>query len=66
MGNSYQSIRIRTTILNKIITNKQKTMILKTVYAPIIYVDEQTGRIINREELKNLSYKSRLEQHGEK
>ena len=40
-------------------------MILKIVYAPTVYVDEQTGRIINREELKNLSYKSRLEQHEE-
>ena len=40
-------------------------MILKTVYAPTVYVDEETGRIINREELRNLSYKSRLEQHEE-
>ena len=40
-------------------------MILKIVYAPTVYVDEQTGRIIKREELKNLSYKSRLEQHEE-
>ena len=40
-------------------------MILKTIYTPTVYVDEQTGRIINREELKNLSYKSRLEQHEE-
>ena len=40
-------------------------MILKTVYAPTVYVDEQTGRIINREELRNLSYKPRLEQHEE-
>ena len=40
-------------------------MILKTVYAPTVYVDEQTGRIISREELKNLSYKSKLEQHEE-
>ena len=40
-------------------------MILKTVYIPTVYVDEQTGRIINREELRNLSYKSRLEQHEE-
>ena len=28
-------------------------------------MDGETGRIINREELKNLSYKSRLEQHEE-
>ena len=40
-------------------------MILKTVYAPTVYVDIQTGRIINREELKNLSYKSIIEQHEE-
>ena len=40
-------------------------MILKTVYAPTVYVDGETGRIINREELKNLSYKSILEQHEE-
>ena len=40
-------------------------MILKTVYAPTVYVDEETGRIINREELRNLSYTSRLEQHEE-
>ena len=38
-------------------------MILKTVYAPTVYVDGDTGRIIDREELKNLSYKSRLEQN---
>ena len=40
-------------------------MILKRVYIPTVYVDEQTGRIINREELRNLSYKSRQEQHEE-
>ena len=40
-------------------------MILKTIYAPTVYVDETTGRIIDREELRNLSYKSRLEQHEE-
>ena len=40
-------------------------MILKTVYAPTVYVDEKTGRIINREELRNLSYTSRLEQNEE-
>ena len=40
-------------------------MILKTVYAPTVYVDGQTGRIINREELRNLSYKSLLEQNEE-
>ena len=40
-------------------------MILKTVYAPTVYVDEKTGRIIDREELKNISYKSRLEQNEE-
>ena len=40
-------------------------MILKTVYAPTVYVDEKTGRIIDREELRNLSYKSRLEQNEE-
>ena len=40
-------------------------MILKTVYAPTVYVDGETGRIINREEIKNLSYKSRLELHEE-
>ena len=27
-------------------------MILKTVYAPTVYVDETTGRIIDRKELK--------------
>ena len=40
-------------------------MILKTVYAPTVYVDETTGRIIDRGELRNLSYTSRLEQHEE-
>ena len=40
-------------------------MILKKVYAPTVYVDGDTGRIIDREEIKNLSYKSRLEQHEE-
>ena len=40
-------------------------MILKTVYAPTVYVDGDTGRIIDREELKHLSYKSRLEQNEE-
>ena len=40
-------------------------MILKTVYAPTVYVDEATGRIIDREELRNLSYRSRLEQNEE-
>ena len=40
-------------------------MILKTVYAPTVYVDETTGRIIDREELRNLSYTSRLEQYEE-
>ena len=38
-------------------------MILKTVYTPTVYVEEQTGRIINREELRNLSYTSRLGQN---
>ena len=38
-------------------------MILKTVYAPTVYVDETTGRIIDRWELRNLSYTSRLEQN---
>ena len=40
-------------------------MILKTVYASTVYVDETTGRIIDREELRNLSYTSRLEQNEE-
>ena len=40
-------------------------MILKTVYAPTVYIDEETGRIIDRGELRNLSYKSRLEQREE-
>ena len=40
-------------------------MILKTVYAPTVYVDEETGRIIDRGELRNLYYKSRLEQNEE-
>ena len=40
-------------------------MILKTVYAPTVYVDEETGRIIDRGELRNLSYRSRLEQNIE-
>ena len=40
-------------------------MILKTVYAPTVYVDKTTGRIIDREELRNLSYTSRLEQNEE-
>jgi len=40
-------------------------MILKTVYAPTVYVDETTGRIIDRKELRNLSYTSRLEQNEE-
>ena len=40
-------------------------MILKTMYAPTVYVDETTGRIIDRGELRNLSYTSRLEQNEE-
>ena len=40
-------------------------MILKTVYASTVYVDETTGRIIDREELRNLSYTSSLEQNEE-
>ena len=40
-------------------------MILKTVYVPTVYVDETTGRIIDREELRNLSFRSRLEQNEE-
>ena len=40
-------------------------MILKTVYAPTVYVDETTGRIIDKGELRNLSYTSRLEQNVE-
>ena len=40
-------------------------MILKTVYIPTVYVDEKTGRIIDRKELRNLSYTSRLEQNEE-
>ena len=40
-------------------------MILKTVYAPTVYVDETTGCIIDREELRNFSYTSRLEQNEE-
>ena len=40
-------------------------MILKTVYAPTVYVDEETGRIIDRGELRNLSYTSRMEQNEE-
>ena len=40
-------------------------MILKTVYAPTAYVDETTGCIIDRKELRNLSYTSRLEQNEE-
>ena len=40
-------------------------MILKTVYAPTVYVDETTGRIIDKWELRNLSYTSRLEQNEE-
>ena len=40
-------------------------MILKKVYSPTVYVDEITGRIIDRGELRNLSYTSRLEQNEE-
>ena len=40
-------------------------MILKKVYAPTVYVDETTGCIIDKGELRNLSYTSRLEQNEE-
>ena len=40
-------------------------MILKTVYTPTVYVDGDTGRIIDREELRNISYTSSLEQNEE-
>ena len=35
-------------------------MTTKTIYLPTIYVDETTGEIIEKEQLKNLSYKSKL------
>ena len=40
-------------------------MTTKTIYLPTVYVDKKTGRIIDREELRNLSYTSRLEQNEE-
>lgn len=35
-------------------------MTTKTIYLPMVYVDETTGEIIEKEQLKNLSYKSKL------
>ena len=35
-------------------------MTTKTIYLPTVYVDEATGEIIEKEQLKNLSYKSKL------
>ena len=35
-------------------------MTTKTIYLPTLYVDETTGEIIEKEQLKNLSYKSKL------
>ena len=35
-------------------------MTTKTIYLPTVYVDEKTGEIIEKEQLKNLSYKSKL------
>ena len=35
-------------------------MTTKTIYLPTVYVDETTGEIIEKEQLKNLSYKSKL------
>ena len=40
-------------------------IISRTVYLPTVYVDEKTGCIIEKKELRNLSYTSRLEQHEE-
>ena len=37
-----------------------KKMTTKTIYLPTVYVDEATGEIIEKEQLKNLSYKSNL------
>ena len=35
-------------------------MTTKTIYIPTVYVNETTGEIIEKEQLKNLSYKSKL------
>ena len=35
-------------------------MTTKTIYLPTVYVDETTGEIIEKEQLKNVSYKSKL------
>ena len=35
-------------------------MTTKKIYLPTVYVDEPTGEIIEKEQLKNLSYKSKL------
>ena len=35
-------------------------MTTKTIYLPTVYVDETTGEIIEKEQLKNLNYKSKL------
>ena len=41
-------------------------MTTKTIYLPTVYVDEATGEIIEKEQLKNLSYKSKLIKNIEK
>ena len=33
-------------------------MMTKTIYMPIIYVDDTTGEIIDKSSLKNLTYKT--------
>ena len=35
-------------------------MTTKTIYMPTVYVNETTGEIIEKEQLKNFSYKSKL------
>ena len=35
-------------------------MTTKKIYLPTVYVDETTGEIIEKEQLKNLCYKSKL------
>ena len=40
-------------------------MTTKTIYLPTVYVDETTGEIIEKEQLKNLSYTSILTQTTE-
>ena len=35
-------------------------MTTKTIYMPTVYVNETTGEIIEKEQLKNLCYKSKL------